>query len=1533
MKNYKFNLLSFLVFWQFRFLSRQLQTTIMKFLQKFIITVALLTNIVFAIDITENKVDRGSVTLSFGEIIIHPGASWSIIDNAFSNFIGKLDVKAKSALYISLTSHLLALQVSLTTLLHSINNSGIISFDSRVSLTPSSYDLRGLSFTNSGEMYFAASGRVPSTMSLTSALWTNTGLLLFYQNQRTSGAVCLGFSLGSITNSGKICLNNQVYQQTTQIKGSGCFSANGDSTIYIANVLLSVSANQNFHLVDKDSSMIVQAISTTQTFNVYGFGNGNKIGLTLPLIGTILESAHSYDSSTGILTLRNFLLEQRFNIGLGYDSSKFLVVTDSGSGIPSTIWGSVTYTGRVPTRALPKSCQMACKPIPEAPGVKPTDYTTTITKTNTAGNTVTETGAVTILTDKSGSWFTTTSIFPTLTTATSISITTTLSNEAHIKTTDNTLAKVSSTVDYISAPISSSEFISLESFVDETLSNENPILTSTDYASENSFAISESTFITASDFQATESLVTESYFSKLQSTDSESFVINTSSAVDNSYVSSSSSADGSSFPEETHMLQTSDSDLSSTAGSESDVTEFSDVSLATASDSSIADKSIGTESLYSEISLVSASESTGSIGELSISGDTLFKTASETKFVKSSFLSDLISETSSELFVSSSVSIDMILETASDSFITSDKVVETPSYSSLNTASNSLIASKPSTDSSSYTADIDFETTTKSFAESPSYFSETVSEIASKSSLSMVEPSCWSELPFETSIESLIAPSYISSEPAPETASESFIVKPSYSEIASESITKSIISTIEASISSDIFSDATTGSIVVQPSVSSGISLEIPSESMLFSESSISKPFISSQSIHECTSDSILVVPSFFSSDVSFETVEYSSTVSTSVDAEPSYSSEISLKTPSESFIISETFLEPSYSCEVVLATPSESVIASETDVNKPSYSNEAVLQTPNESFIVGETGVKESSESSEFALLTPSTSFIASETFTVRSFASSEVSFGSDRESTISTQAIQVEPSISNDVVLETASESFVSKAPTTSEFTILSETSIVEPSILSDLCFETTTQSTEMAPSATSVSYFSSTETPLASSSSYESSFATSSVSAIQSINSQVASASFVSADSTDSSEAGSSYTTASAFGPASSASEEKFISVWETSNSGGSFTIESSTSVASVVTIPLPFTSNDIITEIASTWNDAKSDSPHTSESDITSQYNSRSTSVATRSDSISLTDTIEIGFASTWTAGGSGNGGSMKSDVSNQDSYATTLPTSFLDTSNSDITTGVISTWDAKNFNSYTSAELSTDPYSSDDYASSATAALSITESIPTTDTINTEYHSNGDITTSGGFKEISLTSHYEGGFTSESAGYTIASPSGSTQEFATATITSCFESKCSENVVTYISSVSHSTVTTGYEDTRFTGSIFSGDLASTGDNIVSALGRSVTEATNPFATNTDIATTSTVSLYGDLNDSDSSVSGYPTNRSDSNGYANTPTTGSNTSGDFSQTIETGLSSFTAIPFENGSTNISNKYLKFLGTVVSILILLI
>ena len=128
-------------------------------------------------------------------------------------------------------------------------------------------------------------------------------------------------------------MNNEVYQQTTSINGSGCFTANRDSTIYIANVLLPVSTSQNFYLADSQSSIIVQAISTPQVFNVYGFGNGNMVGVTLPLLGNILNPAYSYNPSTGILRLKS-LVYQDFNIGPGYNPSLFLIVTDNGAGLP-----------------------------------------------------------------------------------------------------------------------------------------------------------------------------------------------------------------------------------------------------------------------------------------------------------------------------------------------------------------------------------------------------------------------------------------------------------------------------------------------------------------------------------------------------------------------------------------------------------------------------------------------------------------------------------------------------------------------------------------------------------------------------------------------------------------------------------------------------------------------------------------------------------------------------------------------------------------------------------------------------------------------------------------------------------------------------------------------------------------------------------------------------------------------------------------------------------------------------------------------
>ncbi|EMG49386.1 hypothetical protein G210_5853, partial [Candida maltosa Xu316] len=348
----------------------------------------------FALEISTNTVDRGTISLNVGDVTVDSGASWSIINNAVSAFVGSLDVQSNAGLYITSTSPLIALQVTLTSLLNTITNDGTIVFDSRDSLTASTYNLVGATFTNTGDMFLAASGIVPSTMSVTAANWDNSGLMVFSQNQRSSGVVNLGAVGGSITNDGQICLENEVYQQTTSINGAGCITADQDSTIYISNSLLPVANTQNFYLADSQSSIVAQALSTPQTFNVYGFGNGNMVGITLPLTASVLppNPAYSYNAATGILTLRNLLVTQNFNIGTGYDPSLFSIVTDSGAGLPSTLLGSVTYSGPVPAQTLPASCQIVCQPIPDTPGDTPTEYTTTITTTNSDGSELTETG-------------------------------------------------------------------------------------------------------------------------------------------------------------------------------------------------------------------------------------------------------------------------------------------------------------------------------------------------------------------------------------------------------------------------------------------------------------------------------------------------------------------------------------------------------------------------------------------------------------------------------------------------------------------------------------------------------------------------------------------------------------------------------------------------------------------------------------------------------------------------------------------------------------------------------------------------------------------------------------------------------------------------------------------------------------------------------------------------------------------------------------------------------------------------------------
>jgi hypothetical protein len=224
--------------------------------------VFLLTAIgVLAQTITQDTVSRGVIDLGIGDVVITPGHYWSIINNAISAIAGSLDVGAGSGFYITSNNNLIALSVTLLNL-GTITNNGIIAFNSIQSLTAQTYNFVGIQFTNNGEMYLGGDGGFGlPLMSITTPSWTNNGLMVFYQNTRSTGATLLGAPLGSITNDGTICFTNQFYQQTTSINGNGCLVARTGGNIYIQNSLLPVDPAQTIYLETPSSSLKVQSLS------------------------------------------------------------------------------------------------------------------------------------------------------------------------------------------------------------------------------------------------------------------------------------------------------------------------------------------------------------------------------------------------------------------------------------------------------------------------------------------------------------------------------------------------------------------------------------------------------------------------------------------------------------------------------------------------------------------------------------------------------------------------------------------------------------------------------------------------------------------------------------------------------------------------------------------------------------------------------------------------------------------------------------------------------------------------------------------------------------------------------------------------------------------------------------------------------------------------------------------------------------------------------------------------------------------------
>nr|MCP8719458.1 hypothetical protein [Asgard group archaeon] len=164
-----------------------------------------------------------------------------------------------------------------------------------------------------------------------------------------------------ITNDGNMCLYNKVFKEPAAVTGSGCITIEEKSAIYLSESHLSIPSTQDIYLANGESSIVVKAETRPKTFNVYGFGNGNRIGLDAPLKGIYILGypAYSYNSGSGILTMRAGSRAQNFNIGKGYDPMLFSIVSDELVGL-STLLGSIQYNGPVPERTLSNSCQLEC---------------------------------------------------------------------------------------------------------------------------------------------------------------------------------------------------------------------------------------------------------------------------------------------------------------------------------------------------------------------------------------------------------------------------------------------------------------------------------------------------------------------------------------------------------------------------------------------------------------------------------------------------------------------------------------------------------------------------------------------------------------------------------------------------------------------------------------------------------------------------------------------------------------------------------------------------------------------------------------------------------------------------------------------------------------------------------------------------------------------------------------------------------------------------------------------------------------------
>ncbi|KAL6017172.1 hypothetical protein ACNR9Z_003391 [Candidozyma auris] len=334
-----------------------------------LLSVAYYLTTAWAVTISENTVVKSPVSLDIGELNINEGVYYSIVDNALTALGGNLN--NKGGFYVTSENGLAA---SVTAVSGTIINSGDLAFNSLKANVISNYNMDSIgTFSNSGNMWIGTSvfSAVPPIILGSALDWKNTGKIYVRQREGRASPITISQALGSITNDGTICVERYNWVQTTTIDGKGCVNIKEDGHLQLQLSPWSVDKEQTLYLSSPSSSLSVLGLEPsllgTKSFNVIGFGGGNKINVNLGFT--------DYSYKDGKLTLSFFLgaFKIDFNIGEGYDTSKFKT---NGPGKAGT---SISYDGQWSGQA-PDVCQ--CKDFP----VPPTEETSSSSSSSSSAS-------------------------------------------------------------------------------------------------------------------------------------------------------------------------------------------------------------------------------------------------------------------------------------------------------------------------------------------------------------------------------------------------------------------------------------------------------------------------------------------------------------------------------------------------------------------------------------------------------------------------------------------------------------------------------------------------------------------------------------------------------------------------------------------------------------------------------------------------------------------------------------------------------------------------------------------------------------------------------------------------------------------------------------------------------------------------------------------------------------------------------------------------------------------------------------------